>query len=593
MLYKTLPTAFVPIAAILLSASLAFAQWSPSAGQWDKSDPNDVRIMTWNIEDAICSTNAKVEGANDWCAVARIVAAMRPDVLILQECGDNSGEGTGSTMDTVAQLTTTIGMFFHGGSDTFHSNSTITSWVQKYASGYDLPYVFVSSANDGFNRNVILSRYPFGDVNGDGIATYSDFSMQADAYAPGGTGGIRGFATAEILLPRATYAGDLVMGCCHLKSGSTSSDLADRLTAAENISYYIDRLFNGGGTNTPDPNHKITLSPRPTTILGPHTPFICGGGLPTRALPPKGSYGPAQWIAQGPAAAGTDGNDRDRTDSTYDDARDLFSNSPYTEQSSPSSTSYKDDYLVWQDSIATLRRVWIFNTANIPAAGIPSELTAFTGGPSGASHAAADHRPVVGDFILALSQPALPGAFALLSPAPGAVGVAPNTTLSWSSSAGASSYTVTIAPAGGTSTMFSPSATKFPDGAPRHAPGLSGSDLGRHGRQHRRIHTLLPCNADLHDRRLSGLQRRRGPGHGRGHRRLLRLPRRELLCHLRLCRLQWRWGPGDRFRYRELLPGSCRRLVLSLSRPPGRLVLTDRCAASDAVRFSSFRPTIP
>src|SRR5262249_41883288 len=154
---------------------------------------------------------------------------------------DNNGEGTGSTEDTVAQLTTTIGMFFHGGTDSFHNNSAITSWVQKYAPGYDLPFVFVSSVTDGYNRNVILGRYPFGDVNGDGAATYSDISVQPDAYAPGGTGGIRGFCTAEIQLPRATYAGDLVMGCCHLKSGGASSDLSDRLLASQNISYYIDR----------------------------------------------------------------------------------------------------------------------------------------------------------------------------------------------------------------------------------------------------------------------------------------------------------------------------------------------------------------
>jgi endonuclease/exonuclease/phosphatase family metal-dependent hydrolase len=382
-------------AAVISPVSLA--QWNPSAGQWGKSDANDVRIMTWNIQDDICSTNTKVEGNNDWSAAARIVAALRPDVLILQECGDNNGEGTGSIEDTVAQLTTTVGMFFHGGLDSFHSNSTITSWVQKYAPGYDLPFVFVSSVTDGYNRNVILSRYPFGDVNGDGVATYSDISIQADAYAPGGTGGIRGFCTAEIQLPRATYAGDLVMGCCHLKSGGASSDLSDRLLAAQNISYYLDRLFNGAGTNTPDPNNKINLTPRPTTILGPNTPFICGGDF-NESVAAEGRYGPAQWISQGPVQGGTDGNDRDRSDSLYDDSRDLFTNSPITEQSSPTATGYKDDYLVWQDSIVTLRRVWIFNTTTIPAGGMPPEVNGFSGGAATASTKASDHRPVVGDF---------------------------------------------------------------------------------------------------------------------------------------------------------------------------------------------------
>jgi endonuclease/exonuclease/phosphatase family metal-dependent hydrolase len=385
-----------------VAVSPAVAQWNPAAGQWGKSEPNDLRIMTWNVQDDICSTSNKVEAFNDWSAAARIVAAMKPDILILQECGDNSGEGTGSTEDTVAQLTTAIGMFLHGGTDSFHSGSAITSWVQKYAPSYDLPYVFVSTVTDGYNRNVILSRYAFGDVNGDGVATYSDISVQADAYAPGGNGGIRGFMTAEILLPSSVYAGNLVMGCAHLKSGGASSDLSDRLLAAENISYYIDRLFNGAGTGTPDPNHRITLNPRPTTILGPTTPFICGGDF-NESVAAEGRYGPAQWIAQGPAQGGTDGNDRDRTDSTYDDARDLFTNSPLTEGG-----RYKDDYLVWQDSIAALRRVWIFNTATIPSGGMPSEMTGYTSGAAGASTKASDHLPVVADFILPLGSPAAP-----------------------------------------------------------------------------------------------------------------------------------------------------------------------------------------
>jgi endonuclease/exonuclease/phosphatase family metal-dependent hydrolase len=441
---------FAAVAAIVLACGTALAQWSPATGQWGKSDAADLRIMTWNIQDDICSTNAKVEGANDWCAAARIVAAMRPDVLILQECGDNSGEGTGTTVDTVAQLTSAIGMFFHGGADTFHSGSAITSWVQKYAPGYDLPHVFVSSITDGYNRNVILSRFAFGDLNGDGVATYSDISVQADAYAPGGNGGIRGFATAEILLPRATYAGDLVMGCVHLKSGTTSTDLADRLTASQNISYYIDRLFNGAGTSMPDPSHHITLNPRPTSILGTHTPFICGGDF-NESFAAEGRYGPAQWIAQGPALGGTDGNDRDRSDSTYDDARDLFTNRDLTQAS-----GYKDDYLVWQDSIAEVRRIWVFNTATIPAGGMPPELAGFSGGGAGATTGASDHRPVVADFTLPRSAP---GAFSLQSPASGAQAVSTTPALSWSASAGASSYTVTISPSGGATTTITTSAT--------------------------------------------------------------------------------------------------------------------------------------
>src|SRR5262249_55620147 len=69
------------VVAIVVLPALARAQWNPGAGQWGKTDARDVRLMTFNIDHSMCSTNHMVEGANNWCALARIVAAMKPDVL--------------------------------------------------------------------------------------------------------------------------------------------------------------------------------------------------------------------------------------------------------------------------------------------------------------------------------------------------------------------------------------------------------------------------------------------------------------------------------------------------------------------------------
>lgn len=384
-----------------LSFDLLLAQWNPPLGQWGKTDARDLRVMTWNVLDTVCSTNAKTEGANNWSAVARIIAAMKPDVLILQECGDNDGNGTGSGVDSVANLLTTAQRLLNGGTDPFHGNSAVTAWVQKYAPGFTYTNIFVSTDNDGFNRDVILSRFPFADQNGDGKSTYSNTpTISPTSWAPGGDGGIRGFQHAEIDLPDASYAGNLVIGNSHLKAGSAGSDHDQRIEAAKNISYYLDAWYNGLGGATPDPSGKIADSPAATAVLAAETSFVWGGDW-NEDESSNGTKGPAEWMTRGNAADpganlnGNDGTDKNRTDASFDDARDVFTNSPFTV------TTAKFDYLAWQDSTIALRRAFVFNSATVtPAGAMPAEITGFTGGAASATSKASDHKPVIADFAL-------------------------------------------------------------------------------------------------------------------------------------------------------------------------------------------------
>ena len=48
-----------PPAVFLLLVPALSAQWSPNQGQWGKLDDRHVRLMTWNVEDGVCSSNAK------------------------------------------------------------------------------------------------------------------------------------------------------------------------------------------------------------------------------------------------------------------------------------------------------------------------------------------------------------------------------------------------------------------------------------------------------------------------------------------------------------------------------------------------------
>lgn len=387
-------------AVLILVTASASAQWNPPTAQWGKVDAADLRVMTYNVQDGICSTQPKVEGNNSWCALARVVAALKPDVLLLQEVGDNSGNGTGSGVDSVAELTATLGYFLHGGNDAFNGNAPVTAWVQKYAPLYDLPHVFVSAENDGFNRNVILSRHPFVDLNGDTKATMSDVPSVAanSAWAPGGDGGIRGFMFAEIDLPDATYAGNAVVGCAHLKAGGATSDHDQRVEAAQNVGYVVQYWYNGNGGGTPDPSNRISDSPAATQVLPANTPVILGGDWNEDEVSNGATRGPVSWLASAASVGGaTDGTDRDLTDATPDASVHFFSGS-----SSSQNSGSKLDYLLWQDSIATLRLSSIFHSGSNTALSQPAELSGFAGGVTSVSSAASDHRPVFADLRLAV-----------------------------------------------------------------------------------------------------------------------------------------------------------------------------------------------
>ncbi len=376
----------------LLAACSSASAFDPINGDWSKTDATDLRVMTWNVQDGICSSNDKVNNIGDWNGIVRIIAAMQPDVLILQECGDNSGNGTGGGADNVNTLGQVIELMMHGGPDPFEGGS-VEVYVQLFLPDYDLPHVFVSSNSDGFNRNVIMSRYPFADINGGG-ATLSDFVIGPDAYQSGGTGGIRGFQWAEIDLPDDVYAGDLVIGNAHLKAGGSSSDFADRREASENTAYFIDYYYNGAGTGVSDPNGRVFL-PTTGSVLDENTPVIWGGDLNQRP-----GNGPVEFLTRAQFLGGTDGTDRDRSDSTRD-----FAVQPVSGETSTQGSNSKLDYLCWQDSIAEARRTFIFRSigSGMSASNLPFPLDSFPGNPVAASSIASDHRPVLADFILPLA----------------------------------------------------------------------------------------------------------------------------------------------------------------------------------------------
>ncbi|MFH1747352.1 MAG: endonuclease/exonuclease/phosphatase family protein [Planctomycetota bacterium] len=379
----------VGVLALIVGSTAVHAEWDIENGQWGKDDPTDIRVMTWNIHDGICKTEVKQEGSNQWTAIARIVAALKPDFLLLQEAGDSTDGG-----DTMQELEIVCDLFLHGGTDPFvGGNPEVTAYVQAYDPNYDLPYIFVSGESDGYNRNVILSRFPFMDLNGDTRSVKSDIpAVLPHLYAPGGDGKIRGFMMAEVDLDDDIYAGDLVVGNCHLRAYSDGA--AERLAAAQNVAYVIDYWFNGGGFGVPDYYNKIADSPLAQWILDDNTPIVFGGDF-NEDEQTNGRRGPADWFTQAEYTGGSDGTDRDRTDMVFDSALHPVSGNRGTY-----SASNKLDYLAWQDSIVALRRAFIFYSNETPLSYLPPEVLDFLPTPLGINSFASDHRPVIVDLIL-------------------------------------------------------------------------------------------------------------------------------------------------------------------------------------------------
>ncbi|MFT7669735.1 MAG: endonuclease/exonuclease/phosphatase family metal-dependent hydrolase [Planctomycetota bacterium] len=370
--------------------TLAIAQWDPSSGQWGKEDGLDVRVMTYNVQDGLCSTNPKVEGQNNWCAIARTIAALKPDVLLLQECGDNNGNGTGGSSDSPSILANVIDLLLTGGTDPY-LGGTVTSYVAKYAPGFDMPFIYVTSDSDGFNRNVIVSRYPYTDLNGDTRSTYANIPfISADQYSTGGDGGLRGIQLAEIDLPDGSYPGDLVVANMHLKAGGGTSNHDQRIKAAQNLAYILDYWYNGAGTGFPDPNGKISDSPAATQILDGNTPIVIGGDWNEDEIT-NGTKGPADWMTQALLAGGSDGTDRDGSDMTWDSAVRFFTGSDNTQSGS------KLDYIAHQDSIIDSGVESVFDSNSTPLGNLPAEFAGFSN-PSSISSIASDHKAIIVDF---------------------------------------------------------------------------------------------------------------------------------------------------------------------------------------------------
>ncbi len=385
-------------AATMFSATPFAAAFDPAAGDWTKESASQVRVVTWNIRNSIAQNEATTNLFNKWNAAVRVVAALEADVLLLQEVGDGS---------SVSSYQALFDRFINGGIDP-NTGQPVEVYLKLFKPDLDY-FVYVPNISDGFNRNVILSRFPFTDLNNDvqQSAFTDNIVLFSDKYAQGisapSDAQIRGIQFAEIDLPDAIFSGDLVVGNMHLKAFSGCPEADAREAGAQNAAYWIDHFYNGAGTGSPDPNNKIPFDGANTTILGDDTPVIWGGDINQEFFEVEfcNTQSPAQWMVRAQQFGGTDGTDRDRSDAAFDSAAD-----PFNPANNDSRGSRDIDFLFWQDSIASAANQVILDTAWINNAGapFPFPIDGFVS-PISVTGFVSDHRPVIVDFDLPLVPP--------------------------------------------------------------------------------------------------------------------------------------------------------------------------------------------
>jgi len=343
-------------------------------GDYSRNDPAFVRVMTFNVQQHL---GDPAEPQSPWTAsqvgsplvaINVIIEALDPDVILLQEVGD---------IDAGTSYSTAL--------------SALLSWRNANLPGF---HVWLSP-DGGSIHNGIISRWPFVDLNGDGLATNIDIPSLSPGtggdWPPGGDGGIRGWTQAEIDLPDANYAGDLYVGCSHFRAGGGFD--VQRTRAAKNIAAYILYGLNLGS----DPLAIFPPGTLPPSALDGTTPIIWGGDFNS-----TDGTTPIQILQWHNPADADDGTDRDGGDSWRSDDATAFDGTTWTW-----SSASRLDWMYVQDSLAQVDSAFVFDTSRMPrdlatlqiTQGAPPNMVGLFEN-SRISPIASDHRPVVVDVVM-------------------------------------------------------------------------------------------------------------------------------------------------------------------------------------------------
>lgn len=296
----------LPALVLLVQGAAAFAM-NPSAGDYSKGHPLDVRIMAYNTY-----TKFLVDSATD-AEFNRIFAAMQPDIICMEEIG--------STVTTAAMAARFNAIMPIGGA------------------GWQIHFGLL-----GGTRNAIASRYPLTLTRTDTIPVSST----------------RGVTIALVDLPNASYPVDVYVLGVHLKccGSAGGSEDAQRQRSADAIANW---LADARGVARASGNNIVLPANTPMIVLGDFN--MVGGPQPENTL--------LTGNIQDEATFGTDvKGDWDVTDITNLNPLDPFTGSNITWQSSGSFPSSNLDRMMVTDSAFPVAAKWVLNTSTMSAAAL-------------------------------------------------------------------------------------------------------------------------------------------------------------------------------------------------------------------------------
>lgn len=303
---------------------------NPPAGDYSKDNAMYVRLMTWNVLGQF--PDGTVEQT---AAFTRILTAINPDIVCLQEV------------------------------NTDLSQTVIEEGLEALLGG---SWTANPGQSDGFNKNVLATRFGLVDVRDDTVPASS----------------LRGVTMGRVRLAATPdYDFDMFVMTVHFRASAGVDNDADRQRHADAIAAFMGDLKTDGGTRTVAPNTPIVIAGdfniASTFAQQPYITLLTGD------IQDEATFGPD---VKG------DWDDSDIRD-VWPMNDDTFDFDTWQVGLDP---AQRLDRILYTDSVVRVAQSFILNTRTMtPAQRAAAGLEEFDNSFSDSS----DHLPLVVDFVVA------------------------------------------------------------------------------------------------------------------------------------------------------------------------------------------------